>query len=248
MLPRVLHISYSDTVGGAARSAYRLHEGLRREGVESRMLVQVTAAADDPDVRAVKWSFWDRAWNRLQREVGLQYLFVPGTVRLLRDPWVREASVLQLGNVHGGFFAYPFLPLLARSKRVVWTLHDMWAFTGHCGYSLDSDRWLTGCGKCPHLDTWPSIRRDGTRINWRVKKAVYGTLDATIVTPSRWLAALAERAPLMQRFDIRVIPYGLDTDLFAPSPRAEARRELGLDPDARLVLVTSPERRKGSDV
>jgi glycosyltransferase involved in cell wall biosynthesis len=244
-LPSVLHLSHFDEYGGAGRAAYRLHQGLRRSGARSRMLVGVKSS-DDPDVAEHRRGLPDRVLNRLAYESGVQYAFLPSTRRLLRHRWVQEADVLQLANIHGGWLALPALPRLARGKRVVWCIHDMWSFTGHCGYSYGHDGWMTGCGNCPHLDAYPAVRRDATKINWHLKRAVYGRLDVTVVAPSTWLARLAGRSPLLERFDVRIIPYGVDTDLFAPYPRADARTRLGLELDESVVLVVGMEPRKGS--
>jgi glycosyltransferase involved in cell wall biosynthesis len=245
--PRVLHLSYYDIHGGAARATYRLHEGLRAEGVESRMLVRRKFGADD-DVQESDWSTADRVINRLTLEAGLQYVYLPASSALLRHRWLQEADVVQLGNIHGGMFAHTALPRLTRTKPVVWCLHDMWAFTGHCGFSFESERWLTGCGRCPHLDSYPAIPRDATRLNWKLKKQVYARSRFTLVTPSEWLAGLARKSPLLAGFDVHVIPYGVDTDIFTPQDKGLARRELGIPNDARVLLVIGLERRKGGDL
>src|SRR5579871_4816994 len=111
--PSVLHLSHFDEYGGAARSAYRLHEGLRQLGARSRMLVG-SKASSDPDVAELAPTLADRFVNRVGYETGIQYAFLPSTRRALRHPWVREADVLQLANVHGGWLALPALPRLAR--------------------------------------------------------------------------------------------------------------------------------------
>jgi glycosyltransferase involved in cell wall biosynthesis len=240
----VLHVSHFDRFGGAAQSARRLHDGLRAIGVTSRMLVG-EKESDDPDVRRIVRGRADRLALRVSERVGIQYPFLPSSLALTRDPWLRSADVLQLHNIHGGFFSHTSLPLLGRGRRLVWCLHDMWAFTGHCGYSFDSDRWLTGCGNCPHLDSYPAVRHDMTRLNWRLKQLVYSGCRLTITAPSHWLADLARRSPLLGHFDVHVIPYGLDTEIFHPRLREDARSELGLE-SRRAVLVVGLEERKGA--
>lgn len=244
-LPKVLHVSHFDEYGGAARSAYRLHEGLRRMGVCSRMVVG-RKSGNDPDVAEIAMTTSDRVINRIGYELGVQYPYVPSTRVLKRSSWFREADVIQLANIHGGFFGYTALPRLVRRKRLVWCLHDMWSFTGHCGYSHGCERWLTGCGSCPDLAAYPPIRRDGTRVNWTLKKHVYSRLEVTVVAPSRWLGSLASRSPLLSRFPVHVIPYGVDTALFAPTSRDAARSRLGLSLDEPVVLVAGLEPRKGA--
>jgi glycosyltransferase involved in cell wall biosynthesis len=243
---KVLHLSQFDEYGGAARASYRLHDGLRKLGVTSRMLVQTKTSAD-PDVSELRVPPGHRFVRRAEYELGVQYAYLPTGVTLRRHPWTREADVIQLGNIHGGGFSLTSLPHLARKRRVVWTLHDMWAFTGHCGYA-SCDRWLVGCGRCPDLATYPAIRRDATRANVHLKRGVYGDLDLTVVAPSRWLCELAGRSPLLGRFPRHVIPYGIDTDAFAPLDRDAARTALGLPGDETLVLVVGIEPRKGSNL
>jgi glycosyltransferase involved in cell wall biosynthesis len=245
--PAVIHLSHFDEYGGAARSAYRLHQGLRRLGATSRMIVGHKTSAD-PDVTEHRTTFGDKVANRIGYELGVQYAFLPSTRSIGRHPWFREADVVQLANIHGGWFSHTQLPSLTRGKRLVWCIHDMWSFTGHCGYSYGHDGWLTGCGSCPHLDSYPAIRRDGTKLNWKVKERLYRKLELTVVAPSRWLGDLARRSPLLEHFPVHVIPYGVDTDLFAPTPRAEARAGLGLPEADPLVLVAGLEPRKGSDL
>jgi glycosyltransferase involved in cell wall biosynthesis len=241
---KVTHISQFDRYGGAGRAAYRLHEGLRRSGHTSRMLV-ARKETNDADVRTIRHTRVDWTLNKAGNVVGVQHPFLPSTFRLLRDPWIRDTDVVQLANVHGGFFGHTVLPFLSRRKTVVWCLHDMWAFTGHCGYALDSSGWLTGCGSCPYLDTYPPVRRDATHANWRIKQLVYRRSDLTIVAPSRWLAGLAGQSPLLSGFRIDVIPYGVDLDIFCPGDRAGAREELGLVQDRPVVLALGLEHRKG---
>jgi glycosyltransferase involved in cell wall biosynthesis len=242
----VLHLSQFDERGGAARAAYRLHDGLRRLGITSRMLVQEKTSSD-PDVDVLPQSLAHRAVARAEYEIGIQYAYLPSGLAMRKHPWARDADVIHLGNVHGGLFSITSLPRLAAGRRVVWTLHDMWPFTGHCGYA-SCDRWLTGCGSCPDLPAYPPVKRDATHLNWRLKDRLYEQLDMTVVAPSRWLAGLAARSPLLGRFPVEVIPYGIDTTLFAPVPRAEARARLGLPPDEALVLVAGIEPRKGSEL
>ncbi len=248
----VLHTSTADNIGGSGRSAYRIHCGLRRLGVKSRMMVgwKVT---DDPDVRRVwpggAWRIIDRISGEIADQIGLQYLCLPSSYRLPRHPWVKEADILQLYNTHGGYLSHTVLPRLAAGRPIVWRLSDMWAFTGHCAYSYECDRWKIGCGSCPILEEYPPLRRDTTALLWKVKKRVYSRCDLTVVAPSRWMASVVPQSPLLGQFPLHVIPNGLDTEVFRPLPKPVAREVLGLKPDARVILFmdhTEEAPRKGS--
>jgi glycosyltransferase involved in cell wall biosynthesis len=247
----VLHISESDAAGGAARAAYKIHRGLNGLGHRSRMLVGRKTTRDD-EVRRLKrnlaWRAADRASGAVLDALSLQYAFYPSSFGLAADPWFRAADVVQLHNLHGSYFSFTALPLLSRRRPVVWLLHDQWAMTGHVAYSLDCERWKLGCGSCPYLEEYPRLRRDTTATLWKLKRRVYERSRLRIVVPSRWLLELVEASPLLARFSARHIPNGIDTEIFSPGPKEEARHRLALPLDRRIVFFAAAdlnERRKG---
>jgi glycosyltransferase involved in cell wall biosynthesis len=250
----VLHISTTDNLGGSGRSAYRVHTGLRRLGVRSRMLVG-TKATEDPEVDLIAGRrtlrSLDDLSNRITGRLSWQYLFYPSSFALLGHRWLRASDVVQLYNTHGGYFTHTSLPLISRRRPVVWRLSDMWPMTGHCAYSFDCERWKTGCGSCPILSDPPELYRDTTAELWRIKERVYSRSRLTIVAPSRWIEALAKESPLLGRFQVRFIPNGLDTETFRPVAKEEARRALDIDPARRVVLFSAhsiKDPRKGADL
>src|SRR5918997_2173923 len=173
---KVLHISESDAAGGAARAAYKLHRGLNEQGHRSRMLVG-RKVTPDGDIRRLKrslaWRAADRAAGEVLDRLSLQYLFYPSSFGVARDDWFRDSQIVQLHNLHGSYFSFTALPVLSRRRPTVWLLHDQWALTGHVAYSLDCERWRSGCGSCPYLAEDPRLRRDTTAALWRLKRAVY---------------------------------------------------------------------------
>lgn len=253
-LPNVLHFSTADNEGGSGRAAYRIHCGLRELGHASRMLVGMKVTRDTDvdtvtDGRLAKLA--NRAADELTKRVGLQYQIVPSNRRLGRHPWVRDADIIQLYNTHGGYFSLRMLPWLSRRAPVVWRLSDMWPMTGHCAYAASCTRWLTGCGSCPDLDTYPPVGRDMTSWLWRQKERIYRQCDLTIVAPSSWTESLARQSPLFKGVEVRRIPNGIDTDVFKPRSREMARSFLDLDSSAKAVLFVAQELdhnpRKGGD-
>lgn len=248
----VLHISTSDNLGGSGRSAYRIHTGLKRLGVRSRMIVG-TKATNDADVELIARSSYlqklDDWSNRITGRLSYQYLFYPSSLALLRRNWLRQADVVQLYNTHGGYFSHTVLPLISRRRSVVWRLSDMWPMTGHCAYSFDCERWKTGCGSCPILSDSPELYRDTTALLWRIKNWLFARSSLTIVAPSKWIRSLAMESPLLSRFDVKLIPNGLDTDVFRPVPKELAREQFGIAGSAPVVLFSAHsilDKRKGA--
>jgi glycosyltransferase involved in cell wall biosynthesis len=249
----VLHINESDRMGGAGRSAYRIHESLRHMGLRSRMLVHRKSTNDD-DVKPISSAnvrFFDLASYHTFERLSMQYVFYPSSFLLLNHPWFKEADVVQLFNTHENYFAHTALPLISRRRPTVWRLSDMWSFTGHCTHSLDCERWMTGCGSCPLLSDYPALRWDTTAMLWKLKRWVYARSQLNIVAPSQWIADLARQSPLLENFSVHHIPNGVDTTVFAPRVQQEARRILNIDETKKVILFSSHQilnRQKGGDL
>jgi glycosyltransferase involved in cell wall biosynthesis len=255
MTMSIVHFSTADGEGGSARSAYRIHSGLRRRGHQSRMLVKYKVL-DDPDVDTVSGGGvlerCDDLANRVTWRVGLQYQVVPSALRVLRHPWMQHPDVIQLYNTHGGYFTPWIIPALARRAPLVWRLSDMWPMTGHCAYAGPCERWQSGCGACPDLGAYPAVGVDLTDLLWRQKQRLYRRADVTVVAPSSWIESIARKSPLFAGAGIHRIPNGLDLSVFTPSDQAAARQHFGVPADCTAMLfaphVAGDNKRKGGDL
>jgi glycosyltransferase involved in cell wall biosynthesis len=166
----------------------------------------------------------------------------PGTHRLL-DALPARPDLLHCHNLHGGYFDLRALSWLSRQVPTMMTLHDGWAFSGHCAHSFECDRWKTGCGRCPDLTIDPAIRRDATAYNWARKRNIYAQSRLYVATPCRWLLERVEQSMLAPAIDeARVIPNGVDLSVFRPGDKRSARMALGIPPDADVLLVITGHR------
>ena len=261
----ILHLNTTAHAGGAARAMYRLHQGLQQQGHHSAIVARLNNGLADPNVHelATLTRPQHRPGDRLltpagriaELSLGLPRWAYPYSHYLPHTDLFRQADVLNLHNLPGGYFNYRLLPQLTAAKPTVWTLHDMWPLTGHCAYAYDCERWRTGCHHCPLLrranhdlveprPTWRDLSRPG----WQQKAHLYRQSRLTVVAPSRWLQGLAQQSILGQAAPIHFIPHGIDLDLFRPGDQAAARHRLGL-PAAASVLFFSAQltgsRRKG---
>lgn len=242
----IVHINLADQARGAAQAALRLHEAQIKLGHTSRMLVGYRAN-NRPDIQMLpaRDTRWQRSLhrfvNRWEEYTGLQYLWQPWKNQFLRHPFTRQAEIINLHNIHSGFFPYTILPQLSACRPLVWTLHDFWGLTGHCGFPSmhDCERWKTGCGHCPALSDYPPIAIDTTAWLWRIKSKVYRRSKLTLVTPSVWLAGMVRQSPLLRQCEVHCIPHGVDTQVFRPMPKSAARRALGLPVDAKVILFSA---------
>lgn len=247
----VLHLNHTDVGhGGAAAAGLRLHQSLLDIGVDSRMAVGARESTDPRVEEVPHWPSVQRQVRRVGWRAGLNEIEGVGAFGLTRRPSFRNADVLHLHALQGGWFSYPAVPWLTRHKPAVLTLHDMWPLTGHCSFSFGCERWRTGCGSCPHPEVFPEIHRDATHLEWLLKRCLWGRTDLTAVTPSRWLAGLVAQS-ILGNAVIRVIPHGLDLEVFAPQDREASRARFGVPADAVVVLYAAAsvaDPRKGADM
>lgn len=139
--------------------------------------------------------------------------------------WVREydPDVIWLHNVHGYYIHIGLLfdYLKICGKKIYWTLHDCWSFTGHCAYFdfAGCDKWKTGCHACPQKHTYPqSLLLDNSRRNYQAKKQLFtGIPNLTLITPSKWLADLLQESYLRE-YPVEVVYNTINRDIFKPMP------------------------------
>jgi glycosyltransferase involved in cell wall biosynthesis len=252
-------VSHADAFGGAARAAYRLHRALRGSSIDSQLWVAVKKS-DDPSVvgppgelgngLAVVRALVGRRLMRLQRSsnpiLHSPAILPSGRVNAL------NAAVADVVNLH--WINEEFLSIAdvaSIRKPIVWTLHDMWAFSGaeHYGSEDPTARW-----RAPYDSTnRPATHRglDLDRWTWE-RKARHWRRPLSLVVPSSWLADCVRGSHLMRDWPVRVIPNALDLAKYHPIDKGAARSILGLPRDNPLVLFgaigggTDP--RKGWDL
>jgi glycosyltransferase involved in cell wall biosynthesis len=249
---KVLHFNQSDIGGGAGIAGYRLHNALVDRGIDSHILVapgnkktgsDMVTALPEPELS-------EKIRYRITHRFGLNYLHIFSTFGLTEKSLYQESNVLHFHNIHQGYFNYLAIPKLTKAKPAIFTLHDMWSFTGHCAYSYNCDRWKTGCGKCPYPEVYPAIPYDNTAIEWKLKQWAYSHSNLTIVTPSRWLTEQVQQS-MLNHFPIHHIPSGIDADIFQPLDSEQCKVLLGI-PHGKKVLMFGAESfgdsRKGGDI
>lgn len=166
--------------------------------------------------------------------------------------WVRQydPDIIWLHNVHGYYIHIGLLFGYLRTcgKRIVWTLHDCWSFTGHCAYFdfAGCGKWKTGCHDCPQKGSYPkSILRDNSRENYEKKKALFtGIPNMSLIVPSHWLESRV-RDSFLREYPMEVVYNTINRELFKPTP-GEFRREHDLEDKIIILGVASVwDERKG---
>ena len=248
---KVLTLSSKDS-GGAGGAARRMHEALLKAGADAVMIVLDKATTSDrvakleipiPNLDPKQPSaqlFY--AFNIIQkrladypkRQIPSMFTSTESIINYAElAPFFAQADIIHL-NWMDGFFDYQNAPEALKNKKIIWTLHDMYQFTGGCHYAIDCKNYINGCQNCPQLGENTSCAL--TQESIQIKNTAYSQLDINIVTPSKWLGDCAKQSTLMKNFPCDVIPYAFDIDLFKPVNMDEARSKFNIPKDKCIIL------------
>lgn len=220
---KVAIVNKSDSTGGAAVVSHRLMQALRDEGIDARMLV-IEKLSDDPHVisyarpLADKYNFLAERWNIFLRNgFSRKNLFKVDIANHGRNiashKWIGEADVVILNWINQGALSLRAIgKLCSLGKPVIWTMHDMWAFTGICHHAFSCDGYKHVCRGCQYLD---SIKVDlSTAIQAQKSKLYTFHPDIQFVAVSNWLAGCCRQSRLLRNARLAVIPNALNVEQF----------------------------------
>ncbi|MFA6393162.1 MAG: glycosyltransferase [Candidatus Paceibacterota bacterium] len=238
---KILQVGNIDTVGGRFNGS-KLSKQLRIVGIESENCV-FEKKTNDPNTYLLA-NFWGyrKIWAicyRLEKYFSLQSILYPFSFLLPLKKYFKNADLIHYHLIHTGFFSLLSLPWLTHLKPTIWTLHDPWAMTGHCIYPYKCKNWATGCGECNNLSTPITMRRDNSRLMWKIKKWVYKNSKIDIVVASTWMYNMAKQSPLLENFNIHMIPFGIDLSIYKPNNKTESRNKFGIDQNSFVVAFRS---------
>ncbi len=233
----ILFINTVDTRGGAAKVAYALKKEMQARGHKTSIAVG-WKYSEDNDVFVIK----QRSKLR-QKILRKMTYFLANDIdivcakKLLQTPEYRAADIIHCHNLHSNFFNLGLLRRISEEKPVVWTFHDMWPITSHCGYALGEDL-QNGFFQCPSLDAYQPIAWHNEKYLEFRKRKIYEKSNFHITTPSRWLMEKVQESILKSK-PISLIYNGIDTSLFKPLTPRETRQTLGLPQDKKIILFAA---------
>lgn len=258
---KITILSTFDNFGGASIAASRLNKALNTNGLLSNMLVQ-DKKGSLPNIETIAPNWFQRklallrfALDRLQfafyeKNKDVRFIFSQAKigVDISKNPIIRQSEVIHLHWINFGFLSLSSLEKLFNThKPIVWTLHDMWAFTGGCHYSRECTNYERSCGDCEQFLRNPS-ENDLSYEVWERKKEIFANSNFTIVACSEWLAQKARKSSLLKDKAIISIPNPIDTNVFRPIEKKIARAHLKLSSEKKYILfgaVKISDERKG---
>ena len=257
LLMKILIINTSEKAGGAAIAANRLAKALNRNGIDATMLVRDRQTTDNKvlalgSTMRTRFQFvWERFTIWISNKFDKKRLFLisfanTGTdITKLKE--FKEADVVHLHWINQGMLSLNDINRIVKSgKPVVWTMHDMWPFTGVCHYNEDCAGYTQNCGKCQYLRS-----KSGNDISHKClkrKEMIYNNSNIAFVACSKWLKDIAQKSRLLKNKEVVDIPNTIDTDIFKDKDKKSIRERYNLPIDKKLLLFSSAkisEKRKG---
>lgn len=246
---RVLFINTQDIKGGAAIVVERLRTVLERNyQIETSLMVgnKLSARLDIQVTRTHGQQTIEKAIHKISNVMGMQYQYFPFSSKAILQ-YVQEykPDVVSIHNTHGGYFETRLVEIISQFAPVVWTLHDMWSFTGNAAHTFGDESWKN-LQNSEHLTTYyPAIGLNMGPWLLRQKKDIYGRANLSIVTPSRWLQDLATQSPVFQGKRVEHINNGVDLDVFSPDKRDGVRASLGIDEHSPVIMFSAENLAQG---
>jgi len=255
---KVLHINNYDILGGASLACLSINKALHSVGISSEILTQ-TKLSDIEFVNEYDDSFIGKLFTNYRMGVDLfaiktltdtskgRFSFPYIGVDISKHPKVKDADILHLHWINGGFFSIKTFEGLKKLKKpLIWTFHDMWGFTGGCHYTGNCTNYFSECNKCPAL-RGGIINKIAHKI-YNDKQKLFYDFDFSIATCSNWLAEETQKSPLFRNKKVQAIPNPIDINTFDFFDKTESRKLLNLSLDKKYILfgtMTIADKRKG---
>lgn len=243
---KVILLSHSDTLGGAAVVTYRLMQALRDVGVDARMIVFMKNGNDPCVATACERNLRNlhfiperlriMASNGFNRRDLFKVSIASCGVSLHRHPWVQEADIIAINWINQGLLSLSGIRALSKlGKPIVWTMHDMWCMTGICHHAYECQGFQSWCGYCPFIKSGRH-ENDLSRKIWLKKQRLYRDAGIHFVAVSNWVADKARESGLLKEQSVSVIPNALPVDFFITKPTAPVK-QYNIDYSRKLILM-----------
>jgi glycosyltransferase involved in cell wall biosynthesis len=237
----ILQVSGYDLLGMQA-NGYMLHEHFIEYGHDAHMAVFSKSSTDNNihDLSTFCWRKANSLMLIIQEKLSMQCILPILSLKLYFMSAYQRADIVNLQLVHNSeFFSLLNLPILSRMKTVILSIHDMFMMSGHCIYSMDCNRWKTGCGNCPDLKLPFLIKEDTSERTWKLKNWIFRNSKINLVAGSPWQYERIKQSPILSHLPLHYIPYGVNTKKYRVLNKALCRSQLGIPENADVISFRS---------
>ena len=253
---KILFINISDIHGGSAKAAYRLGRYLEEHYQTENLFLVRTKKTNDKNVFQTRKSgfqaFTERWINIFMNIMGLQYQWLPFSPKfILKKAKEFKPDVISLHNTIGGYFRTKDLIELSQIAPILWTLHDMWAFTRNGAHTFGNESWKELKTFAGENIIYPWIKLNSGVFLLKQKKRIVEHSKISVITPSKWLEGLVKQSPVFENKQIYQIYNGVDETIFRPYSEEENYSLPDLDRNIKKIMfageVVKGSKWKGGD-
>lgn len=235
---RILQINNTD-FEGTIYNGHNLQISLNEAGIEASSLVlhrrtKCDTAKSYVSDRELSWQY---QYNEFESKSGFLNLWEPfgGKIKYMEE--FQKSDIVHLQLIHNHVLTLQELETICKLKPCVWTIHDLWAITGHCIHPLECERWKYQCTNCPKLDDpFFALKYPKAHELWKVKEAVYKNINPDIIVASEFTKKYIEQSPLTSHFtNVHKIPFGIDMSKLVYEDKKALRRKWSI-PEDNVVI------------
>lgn len=235
---RVLQINNID-IPGRRFNGHDIQLKLNDLGIEAQNMVFDKLGEDKNTIelgsksdKILRNQYW-----RFEEKFSMQCLLFPFGWKILEHEEFKKADVVHYHLIHNMFMSFYSFLELTKQKPSIWSIHDIWALTGHCIINQECEKWKNGCEECPYKEALFSIKHDKAAQMWRLKKDIYSKMDVDIVVASDYMKKKINESPLTNSFKrVHKISFGVDLNNFKPLDSIVCKRNFGI-PDDDFVIA-----------
>jgi glycosyltransferase involved in cell wall biosynthesis len=244
---KVLHISSANSETGAGIACIRLHNELIKSKIDSKILF----LKEDDNKNTVNYVYFDsKPFKKIKRITAtildkLPLLFYPNRKNIIFSPGMFGLNLDDILNklnpeiIHFHWINHGFVDLQTltkyKSKKIIFTMHDCWLFTGGCHHFFQCIKFKEGCGKCPALKS--DFKFDISNYTLNKKKNIFNKINVEIVAISKWMYDNAINSKVLKNNNINIIPSGIDTNIFKYKPLHESRSKLNFGLEDVIIVL-----------
>ncbi len=239
----VLIVNSTFTGGGAEKIARQLYYGLSHNSDVNTFFIAGKLIKSNEEVVGIYdyckiWiQFFNKAKNLLtsnaRKKDRISRNFIISFIKS------HDIDIVHFHNIHGNYIGMEDIGEIAKHCRVIWTLHDMWALTGHCAHPIECSGWLyNDCKKCHDLQLYPKMFFDKAYNAYKVKEEGFVGKDITFIVPSMWLMEQCKKS-FLSKEKIFLIYNGVNTSVFYPLSKKRIRKKYNIQKEKIILMFAA---------
>lgn len=230
--------------GSTGNISLNLHRDLKEKGFNSYFCYGRGDKGNDIDKYRIDSDLELKMHVIMTRITGLQGFYSNNaTTRLLKrfDEW--NIDTIFVVCIHGYYInemkLYQYIA--NHNLRLIHIMIDEYAYTGKCAYRDECDRYLIGCGKCPHKKDYPSsCFLDGSKKVFESKRSSYNHLTNSVFVGPRFVVEQAQNSPLFKNVKTAILDEAIDMEVFCPRNVDDLKKSLEVGKDKTVILSVVP--------